>query len=67
MEQPVSPENLALSVSAVSRQAGRGGKVGKIESVTRGHVVTEYEATMTRNGLWREVAFGPDSARRAAV
>jgi hypothetical protein len=67
MEQQVSPENLASPVSAAIRQAGRGGNVGKIESVTRGRVVTEYETTMTRNGLRREAAFGPDGARRAAV
>lgn len=68
VEQDVSPENLPRAVSDAIQRPGRGGKgkVGKVESVTRAGVIAEYEATIMRKGVRREVAFSPNGARRAA-
>ena len=65
VEQEVFARSPRSPVST-TRQVGCGGMVGAIESVTRGGVVTTRETTITRNGMWREVAFEPDDARRAA-
>jgi hypothetical protein len=54
------------AVSAAVLRPGHGGKLGKIESVSRGSVATVHETTITRNGLRHEFAFGPDGVRRAA-
>jgi hypothetical protein len=66
VEQEISAESLPSPVSAPIQQAGRGGQVGKIESVTRGGVVTACETTIRSSGTRREVAFRPDGTRRAA-
>ncbi|MDQ1693632.1 MAG: hypothetical protein QOH85_1167 [Acidobacteriaceae bacterium] len=66
VEQEISAESLRSHVSAPIQQGGRGRQVGKIESVTRGGVVTACETTIRSNGTEREVAFRPDGTRRAA-
>jgi hypothetical protein len=66
VEQEISAESLRSHVSALTQQGGRGGQVGKIESVTRGGVVTACETTIRIHGMRREVAFRPAGTRRAA-
>jgi hypothetical protein len=66
VERDVSPESLPLPVFAATLQPRRGGKVGKIKSVTRGGVVTVYETTITRRSFRHEIAFGSDGMRRPA-
>jgi hypothetical protein len=65
VEREVSPESLPRAVPYAIQQAGRGGEVGKIESVTRKGVITEKETTIVRKGVRREVGFSPEAARPA--
>ena len=59
VEQEVAASGLPRSVSDAIARAANGGEIGKIESVTRGDVVASYEATITKNGHRREIAFSP--------
>jgi hypothetical protein len=62
VEQEVTGSSLPAAVSDAIAKAAQGGKVGKVESVTRGGVIASYETTITRNGQRREVAFSPEGA-----
>ena len=60
VEQEVTGGNVPVAVSDAIAKAAQGGKVGKIESVTRGGAISSYETTITRYGRRREVAFSPE-------
>jgi len=59
VEQEVTVSSLPTAVSDAIAKAAQGGKVGKVESVSRGGAIASYETTITRNGQRREVAFSP--------
>ena len=59
LEQQVETSSLPPAVSDAIAKAAHGGKVGKVESVTRGGVIASYETTITTNGRRREIAFSP--------
>jgi hypothetical protein len=60
LEQQVEAGSLPPAVSeAIARAAHGGGKVGKVESVTRGGAIASYETTITTKGRRREIAFSP--------
>jgi Peptidase propeptide and YPEB domain len=60
VEQEVTDGSVPAAVSGAIARAAQGGRVGKIESVTRGGAIASYETTITRNGQRREVAFSPE-------
>jgi hypothetical protein len=62
VEQEVAAASLPAPVSDAIAKAAQGGKVGKIESVTRGGEIASYETTITTKGQRREVAFSPEGA-----
>lgn len=57
VEQEVAASTLAAVVSDAIAKSANGGKIGKIESVTRNGAITSYETTIMKNGRRREVAF----------
>jgi hypothetical protein len=59
LEQQVETGSLPPAVSDAIAKAANGGKVGKVESVTRGGVIASYETTITTKGRRREIAFSP--------
>ena len=59
VEQEVVGSSVPAAVSEAIAKAAKGGKIGKIESVTRGGAIASYETTITRQGQRREVAFSP--------
>ncbi|HEY1964796.1 MAG TPA: PepSY domain-containing protein [Acidobacteriaceae bacterium] len=66
VEQEVTPDSLPAAVADAIAKAAHGGKVGRIESVTRGDAIANYETTITSRGQRREVAFTPQGARAKA-
>ena len=62
VEQEVTGSSVPAPVSDAIATAAKGGKIGKIESVTRGGAIASYETTITRQGQRREVAFSPQGA-----
>jgi uncharacterized membrane protein YkoI len=61
-EQQVEASSLPQAVSDAITKAANGGKVGTVESVTRGGTIASYETTIMKNGQRREVAFSPQGA-----
>jgi hypothetical protein len=59
LEQQVEVASLPPAVSDAITKAANGGKVGKVESVTRGGAIASYETTITTKGRRREIAFSP--------
>ncbi len=59
VEQEVTPDRVPAAVADATAKAAHGGKVGMIESVTRGDAIASYETTITSKGQRREVAFTP--------
>jgi hypothetical protein len=59
LEQQVEAASLPPAVSEAIARAAHGGKVGKVESVTRGGAIASYETTITTKGRRREIAFSP--------
>ena len=59
LEQQVETSSLPPAVSEAIAKAAHGGKVGKVESVTRGGAIASYETTITTKGRRREIAFSP--------
>jgi hypothetical protein len=59
LEQQVEVASLPPAVSDAIAKAANGGKVGKVESVTRGGAIASYETTITTKGRRREIAFSP--------
>jgi hypothetical protein len=62
IEQQVDPATLPPAVAAAFAKAAIGGKLGKVESLTRQGQLISYEATVEKGGKHREVAFRPDGA-----
>jgi threonine dehydrogenase-like Zn-dependent dehydrogenase len=62
VEQEVMGSSVPAAVSDAIAAAAKGGKIGKIESVTSGGAIANYETTITRQGQRREVAFSPQGA-----
>lgn len=62
VEQEVTGSSLPVVVADAIAKAAKGGKIGKVESVTREGSIVSYEATITRNGRRREVAFNSEGA-----
>ena len=60
IEQQVDPATLPPPVAAAFAKAATGGKLGKVESLTRLGQLIAYESTVVKNGKHRELAFHPD-------
>ena len=60
IEQQVDPATLPAPVAAAFAQAATGGKLGKVESLTRQGQLIAYESTIEKGGKHRELAFHPD-------
>ena len=59
VEQEVSIDTIPAAAKAAMEKAATGGKILKVETVTRGKTVT-YEATIQKNGKKSERAFAAD-------
>jgi hypothetical protein len=62
IEQQVDPAALPPPVAAAFAKAASGGKLGKVESLTRQGKLIAYESTVVKGGRHSEVAFSPDGA-----
>jgi hypothetical protein len=62
IEQQVDPAALPPPVAAAFAKASSGGKLGKVESLTRQGKLIAYESTVVKGGRHSEVAFSPDGA-----
>ena len=62
VEQQVDLATLPPPVAAAFAKAATGGKLGKVESLTRQGKLISYESTVEKGGKHREVAFHPDGA-----
>ena len=62
VEQQVDPSTLPPPVAAAFAKAAGGGKLGKVESLTRQGQLIAYESTIEKGGKHRELAFRPDGA-----
>jgi hypothetical protein len=60
IEQQVDPATLPPPVAAAFAKAATGGKLGKVESLTRQGQLIAYESTIEKGGKHRELAFRPD-------
>jgi hypothetical protein len=60
IEQQVDPATLPPPVAAAFVKAATGGKLGKVESLTRQGQLIAYESTIEKGGKHRELAFRPD-------
>jgi hypothetical protein len=61
-EQQVDAAALPPPVAAAFAKAASGGKLGKVESLTRQGQLIAYESTVVKDGKHRELAFRPDGA-----
>jgi hypothetical protein len=60
VEQQVDPATVPPPVAAAFAKAATGGKLGKVESLTRQGQLIAYESTIEKAGKHRELAFHPD-------
>jgi hypothetical protein len=60
IEQQVDAAALPPPVAAAFAKAASGGKLGKVESLTRQGQLIAYESTVVKDGRHRELAFRPD-------
>ena len=60
IEQQVDPATVPPPVAAAFAKAATGGKLGKVESLTRQGQLIAYESTIEKGGKHRELAFHPD-------
>jgi hypothetical protein len=60
IEQQVDAAALPPPVAAAFAKAASGGKLGKVESLTRQGQLIAYESTVVKDGKHRELAFRPD-------
>jgi hypothetical protein len=60
IEQQVDQAALPPAVAAAFAKAAGGGKLGKVESLTRQGQLIAYESTIVIGGRHRELAFRPD-------
>jgi hypothetical protein len=61
VEQEVGIDSLPAAARAAIEKRAAGGKIAKVETVTRGAVVT-YEGTYTKGGKTREVGVKADGS-----
>jgi hypothetical protein len=66
VEQQVDPAALPPPVAAAFAKAASGGKLGKVESLTRQGQLIAYESTIIKDGKHRELAFRPDGTAMKA-
>lgn len=59
IEEEVDMASLPASVQQALSAKAAGGKITKVESLTRGGKLVAYEATMVRNGRHGEFQVGP--------
>ena len=62
VEQQVDPATLPPPVAAAFAKAATGGKLGKVESLTRQGKLISSESTVEKSGKHHELAFRPDGA-----
>jgi hypothetical protein len=62
VEEQVDPSTLPATVAAAFAKAAAGGKLGKVESLTRQGQLIAYESTIEKGGKHRELAFRPDGS-----
>ncbi|MCU1249081.1 MAG: hypothetical protein JWQ49_2110 [Edaphobacter sp.] len=62
VEEQVDPSTLPATVAAAFAKAATGGKLGKVESLTRQGQLIAYESTIEKGGKHRELAFRPDGS-----
>jgi hypothetical protein len=62
VEEEIALDKLPAAARAAIEKAASGGKLNKVEAVTKGSVVT-YEASITRVGKKSEVLFNADGTR----
>jgi len=60
IEEQVDPASLPAAVRSGLQSKAGGGKLGKIESLTKHDKLVAYEAKVTINGKRSEVQVGPD-------
>ena len=60
IEEQVDAAALPPAVAAAFAKAADGGKLGKVESLTRQSQLIGYESTVVKDGKHRELAFRPD-------
>jgi hypothetical protein len=58
--EQVDAATLPPPVAAAFAKAASGGKLGKVESLTRQGQLIAYESTIEKGGKHRELAFRPD-------
>ena len=63
VEEEVGFEALPVQGKAGLRSAARGGKIGKVESLTRQDKLVAYEVVVERNGNRSEVQVGPNGQK----
>lgn len=61
VEEEVALESIPAAARAAIEKEAAGGKIAKIETVTKGKTVT-YEAALTKKGKKSEVSFTADGA-----
>jgi hypothetical protein len=66
VEQQVDTAALPPAVAAAFTKAAGGGKLGKVESLTREGKLVAYESTIEKGGRHRELAFRPDGTTMKA-
>jgi hypothetical protein len=66
VEQQVDPATVPPPVAAAFAKAATGGKLGKVESLTRQGQLIAYESTIEKAGKHHELAFHPDGTRMKA-
>ena len=66
VEQEVDPSTLPPPVAAAFAKVATGGKLGKVESLTRQGQLIAYESTIEKGGRHRELAFHPDGTSMKA-
>lgn len=62
IEEEIQLSALPSPAAAAFEKAAQGGKLGKIESLTRKGQLAGYESTISKNGKHRELAFRPDGS-----
>ena len=59
VEEEVALNSLSADVQAGLRKAAGSGKLGTVESLTKGRKLVAYEAKVTRGGKKSEIQVGP--------
>jgi hypothetical protein len=59
VEEEVAFDSLPVEVKAGLRAGSKGGKIAKVESLTRQDNLVAYEAVVERNGKKSEIQVGP--------